>query len=97
MRPNGIVSQPIIVQSLPPSAWVMVDRVAKAGDTSLRQPRRNFKRGAKPQRKLRYDWNDVVYFVAGCSLVRNRLPSIIRYLEGDYRLALSASTHPSAR
>ena len=62
----------------------LVDRVAKAGDTSLRQPRRNFKLGAKPQRKLRYDWNDVIYFVAGCSLVRNHLPEQVNEIARKY-------------
>jgi DNA-binding transcriptional LysR family regulator len=41
----------------------LVDRDAKAGGTSRRQPRRTVKRVAKPQRKLSYDWNDVVFFL----------------------------------
>jgi DNA-binding transcriptional LysR family regulator len=41
----------------------LVDRDAKAGGTGRRQPRRTVKRVAKPQRKLSYDWNDVVYFL----------------------------------
>jgi DNA-binding transcriptional LysR family regulator len=39
------------------------DREAGAGATARRRPRRNLKGVAKPQRKLRYDWNDVVYFL----------------------------------
>jgi DNA-binding transcriptional LysR family regulator len=42
---------------------VLLDRDTKAGGSSRRQPRRIVKAVAKPQRKLRYDWNDVVYFL----------------------------------
>jgi len=42
---------------------MLPDREAGAGGTGRRQPRRIVKGVAKPQRKLRYDWNDVVYFL----------------------------------
>jgi DNA-binding transcriptional LysR family regulator len=41
----------------------LLDREAGAGGASRRQSRRIIKGVAKPQRKLRYDWNDVVYFL----------------------------------
>lgn len=41
----------------------MFDRDTKAGGMSRRQPRRTVGGVAKPQHKLRYDWNDVVYFL----------------------------------
>lgn len=42
----------------------LVDRDSKAGGASRRpQPRRAVRGVAKAQRKLRYDWNDVVYFL----------------------------------
>jgi len=40
-----------------------VNRDSKASGTGRRQPRGTVKQVAKPQRKLRYDWNDVVYFL----------------------------------
>ena len=42
---------------------VLLDRDLKAGGSGRRQPRRIIKGVARPQRKLRYDWNDVVYFL----------------------------------
>jgi DNA-binding transcriptional LysR family regulator len=42
---------------------VLVDRDSKAVGVSRRPPRRTARGVAKPQRKLRYDWNDVVYFL----------------------------------
>jgi DNA-binding transcriptional LysR family regulator len=42
---------------------MLLDRDSRAGGTSRRQVRRTVKGLTKPQRKLRYDWNDVVYFL----------------------------------
>lgn len=41
----------------------MLHRDSNAGGKGRRQPRRADTAVAKPQQKLRYDWNDVVYFL----------------------------------
>ena len=42
---------------------MLLDRDPKVGATGRRQPRSTVGEEATPQRKLRYDWNDVVYFL----------------------------------
>lgn len=41
----------------------MFDRDSRAGDVSRRRPSGAIEGVTKPQHKLRYDWNDVVYFL----------------------------------